>query len=151
VNRRKSIHIHPFVAPTEEIANGLAFNLKYARAMMQNPALSPAAQMPAALVASLLMFSDEVDPIEDLEVAGSKIPLASLASLFGRPAIQVSGGFDGIAPLGYAYSLVQTRNGKSDSFHRQLVRVGVPSQQRRDLLDFAYDVVVRATAAYASV
>jgi hypothetical protein len=149
--RRRAIHIYPFAAPSEELANGVAVNLKYARAMMQNPALSPAGSMPAPLVANLMTFNDEVDPIEDLEIAGSKIPFSSLANLFGRPAIQVSGGFDGVAPLGYAYSIVKTHNASADSFHQQSIRVGAPNQQRRDLLDFAYDVLVRATSAYANV
>jgi len=149
--RRRAIRIDQFSAPTDELANGLAINLKYARAMMQNPTLSPAGPMPAALVANLMSFSDEINPIEDLEIAGAKIPFSALSSLFGQPAVQVSGAFDGVAPFGYAYSIIRTRNGTADSFHQQLIRVGVPHQQRHDLLDFAYDVVVRATSAYASV
>jgi hypothetical protein len=148
---RRIILIHPFAAPTDELAKGLNIHLKYARTMMQNPALSPAGQMPAALVGNLLTFDDEIEPIEDLEIAGSKIPFASLAKLFGRPAIRVSGGFDGVAPFGYAYSVVKTHDGRADALLQHTIRVGVPSLQRRDLLDFAYDVMVSASSANANL
>jgi hypothetical protein len=92
---RRIILIHPFAAPTDELAKGLNIQLKYARVTMNNPALSSAALMPPFLIENL-KFSDEVEPIEDLEIAGSKIPFASLGRLFGRPSVRVTGGFDGV-------------------------------------------------------
>lgn len=142
---RSVILIHPFDAPTDELAKGMNIQLRYARATMNNPAFSRAAQMPPFLIENL-RFSDEVDPIEDLEIAGSKIPFSSLAKLFGRPRVRVTGGFDGVAPVGNAYSIVQSYNSREDVFIRREIRVGEPSQQRLDLLDFAYDVIIRASA-----
>lgn len=147
---RRMILIHPFAAPTDELAKGMNIHLRYARERMRYPALSPAGQMPATLVENLLTFDDEVEPIEDLDVAGSKIPFSSLSKLFGRPSIHVSGGFDGVAPLGHAYSLVRTHRGP-DGFLQRTIRVGVASEQRLDLLDFAYHVIVRASTAYANL
>jgi hypothetical protein len=148
LKRRKAILIHPFTAPTDDLVKQLAFNLKYARARMQDPALSPAGAIPAVLVGNMLM-DEEVEPIEDLEIAGTKVPLAALAKLLGKPAIQINGGFDGVAPLGYAYFVLESRSGRADGFHHDLIRVGVPNQQRQDLIDFAYDVVIKASSAYA--
>lgn len=147
---RRIILIHPFAAPTDELAKGLDIQLRYARVTMNNPAFSPAAQMPPFLVENL-KFSDEVEPVEDLEIAGSKIPFASLGRLFGRPSVRVTGGFDGIGPIGNAYSIVQTYDASADAFIRHEIRVGVPNEQRLDLLDFAYDVIVKASSAYAAV
>ena len=147
---RRIILIHPFAAPTDELAKGLNIQLRYARVTMNNPAFSPAAQMPPFLVENL-KFSDEVEPIEDLEIAGSKIPFASLGKLFGRPSVRVTGGFDGVGPIGNAYSIVQTHDASANAFIRREIRVGVPNEQRLDLLDFAYDVIVRASSAYAAV
>jgi hypothetical protein len=148
---RRTILVHPFIAPTDELAKGLNGHLKYAWAMMQNPALSAAGQVPVPLVENALQFADEFEPIEDLEIAGSKVPFASLAKIFGRPSIRVSGGFDAVAPLGTAYSVVTTPDGRADSFVQRTIRVGVPDQQRHDLLDFAYDVIIRVCSAYANV
>lgn len=145
---RKRILIYPFTAPTDELAKGLNNYFRYARSMMQNPALSPAGQVPAVLVEDLLTFDDEIEPIEDLEIAGSKVPLASLSKLFGRPLIRVTGGFDGIEPLGNAYSVVKTHDGSADAFVNHTIQMGVPSVQRRDLVNFAYDVLVKASSAH---
>jgi hypothetical protein len=117
---------------------------------MNNPAFSSAAQMPPFLIENL-KFSDEVEPIEDLEIAGSKIPFSSLQKLFGRPRVRVTGGFDGVGPVGNAYSIVQTEDSSADAFIRREIRIGEPTKQRLDLLDFAYDVLVRASSAYADV
>jgi hypothetical protein len=146
---RKLILVHPFTAPTDELAKGLNNYFRYARAMMQNPALSPAGQVPAVLVEDLLTFDDEIEPIEDLEIAGSKVPFSSLSKLFGQSRIRVTGGFDGVAPFGNAYSIVKTHDGSADVFVNHTIRVGVPSMQRRDLVDFAYDVLVKASSAHA--
>ncbi len=148
--RRRVILLHPFDAPTDELAKGLNIQLRYARLTMNNPAFSRAAQMPPFLIENL-KFSDEVEPIEDLEIAGSKIPFSSLEKLFGQPSVRVTGGFDGIEPVGNAYSLVQTHDSSADAFIRRQIRIGVPSEQRLDLLDFAYDVIVNASSAYADV
>jgi hypothetical protein len=143
--------IQPFAAPTDELAKGLDIHLRYARAMMQDPALSPAGQVPASLVENLLTFADETESIEDLEIAGSKVPFASLAKLFGRPRIQVTGGFDGVAPIGNAYSIVKGHDDGAYVFIQHTIRVGEPSEQRRDLLDFAYDVIVKASSVNVDV
>jgi hypothetical protein len=145
---RKRILIHPFTAPSDELAKGLNNYFRYARSMMQNPALSPAGQVPAVLVEDLLTFDDEIEPIEDLEIAGSKVPFASLSRLFGRPLIRVTGGFDGVEPLGNAYSVVKTHDGSADAFVNHTIHMGVPSVQRRDLVNFAYDVLVKASSAH---
>lgn len=147
---RRTILIHPFAAPTDELAKGLNIQLRYARLTMNNPAFSRAAQMPPFLVENL-KFSDEVEPIEDLEIAGSKIPFGSVGKLFGRPSVRVTGGFDGVGPVGNAYSIVQTQDGSADAFIRREIRIGVPTEQRLDLLDFAYDVIVKASSAYGAV
>jgi len=146
---RRTILIYPFAAPTDELKNGIDIHLRYARQLMQNPALSPAGQVPAALVENLLVFADEVEAIEDLEIAGSKIPFAALGRRFGEPRIQVRGGFDGVAPLARAYSVVRLRKRNTVIFIQRAIRIGVPAQQRVDLLDFAYDVIRRASSAYA--
>jgi len=147
---RQAILIHPFNAPTDELAKGLNIQLRYARATMNNPALSRAAQLPPFLIENL-NFADEVEPIEDLEIAGSKIPFSSLGRLFGRPRVRVTGGFDGVGPVANAYSIVQTHNSRADAFIRREIRTGVPNDQRLDLLDFAYDVIVKASTAYADI
>ena len=148
MGHRKAILIHDFKAPSDEIARGLALNLKYARASMRDPSLSPLGVMPAPLMANLFTFDDEVKPIEDLEIAGGKIPFSSIARLLGGPKIQVNGGFDGISPLGSAFAIIQKRGSKFESLHQKQIRVGVPREQRLDLLNFAYDVMVRASSAY---
>jgi hypothetical protein len=148
---RQTILIYPFAAPTNELATVLNMQLRYARVTMQDPALSPAGQVPAPLVENLFTFSEEVEPIDDLEIAGSKIPFASLGKLFGRPNVRVTGGFDGVAPIGNAYSIVQTHDASATTFIRREIRVGVPNVQRLDLLDFAYDVMVKASSAYEPI
>jgi hypothetical protein len=147
---RRVILIHPFDAPTDELAKGMNIQMRYARVTMNNPAFSSAAQMPPFLIENL-RFSDEVEPIEDLEIAGSKIPFSSLGKLFGRPRVRVTGGFDGIAPVGNAYSFIQTYDSNGDAFIRHEIRIGVPSEQRLDLLNFAYDVIVKASSANSDV
>jgi tetratricopeptide (TPR) repeat protein len=146
--RRRIILIRPFVAPTDEYAKSLNIHLKYAREMMRNPALAPAGNVPPALVTTML-FDDESDPIEDVELAGSKIPFSALAKLFGRPGVQVGGSFDGVAPLGNAFCFIETRGSKADDSVQHAIRLGVPDQQRQDLRDFAYDVIRKAITANA--
>jgi tetratricopeptide (TPR) repeat protein len=146
--RRRIILIRPFAASTDENAKGVAIQLKYAREMMRNPALAPAGQVPPALVA-MMLFDDESEPIEDVELAGAKIPFSALAKLFGRPGVQVGRSFDGVTPLGNAYSSIQTRGARADDFVQHAIRVGVPDQQRQDLRDFAYDVIRKAITANA--
>jgi tetratricopeptide (TPR) repeat protein len=146
--RRRIILIRPFAAPTDEYAKGLTIHLKYAREMMRNPALAPAGNVPPALVTTML-FDDESDPIEDVELAGSKIPFSALAKLFGRPGVQVGGSFDGVAPLGNAFCFIETRGSKADDSVQHAIRLGVPDQQRQDLRDFAYDVIRKAITANA--
>jgi hypothetical protein len=146
--RRRIILIRPFAASTDENAKGLAIQLKYAREMMRHPALAPAGQVPPALV-TMMLFDDETEPIEDVELAGSKIPFSALAKLFGKPGVQVDGSFDGVTPLGTAYSSIQTRGATADDFVQHAIRVGVPDQQRQDLRDFAYDVIRKAITANA--
>jgi hypothetical protein len=148
VNRRRIVLIRPFAAPTDELAKGLAIHLKYAREMMSHPALAPAGPLPPALVTTML-FAEEVEAIEDLELAGSKIPFAALAKLFGKPSVEVDGSFDGVTPMGNAFSIIETRGGTADDFVQHAIRVGVPDQQRQDLRDFAYDVIRKARTAYA--
>lgn len=145
---RRTILIYPFSAPNDELKNGINIHLRYARELMQNPALSPTAPVPPVLLENLLLFSDEVEAIEDLEIAGSKIPFAALGRRFGEPRIQVRGGFDGVAPVGSAYSVIKLRQGNNAVLIQHAIRVGVPSQQRVDLLDFAYDVIRKASSAY---
>ncbi|HEY1940181.1 MAG TPA: hypothetical protein VGJ33_19805 [Candidatus Angelobacter sp.] len=147
---RRVILIRPFAAPTEEVSTGLNIQLKYARLTMNNPAFSRASPIPPFLIENL-RFSDEVEPIEDLEIAGSKIPFSSLQKLFGRPRVEVTGGFDGVAPMGNAYSMVKTVDSSADAFVGRQIRVAVPHEQRLDLLDFAYDVIVKASSAYADI
>jgi hypothetical protein len=147
---RRIILIHPFDAPTDELAKGLNIQLRYARITMNNPAFSNAAQIPPFLIENL-KFSDEVEPIDDLEIAGSKIPFSSIERLFGQPSVRVTGGFDGVGPVGNAYSIVQTHDSSADAFIRRQIRIGVDNEQRLDLLDFAYDVIIKASSAYADV
>jgi hypothetical protein len=146
--RRRIILIRPFAAPTDEYSKSLNIHLKYAREMMRNPALAPAGNVPPALVTTML-FDDESDPIEDVELAGSKIPFSALAKLFGRPGVQVGGSFDGVAPLGNAFCFIETRGSKADDSVQHAIRLGVPDQQRQDLRDFAYDVIRKAITANA--
>jgi hypothetical protein len=147
---RRIILVQRFDAPREELANTLKILLKYARSTMNNPAFSGASQVPAFLVENMI-FHDEIEPIEDLEIAGSKIPFGSLNKLFGQPSVRVPGGFDGVQPVGTAYSVVQSRSGSDNAFIRRDIRTVEPSEQRVDLLDFAYDVVVKASTAYVGV
>ena len=147
---RRRILIYPFSAPTDELAKGLGIQLRYARLTMNNPAFSRAVQIPPFLVENL-EFSDDVEPIEDLEIGGGKIPFASLGKLFGRSRVRVTGGFDGVGPTGNAYSIIETQDGEGDTFVRREIRIGVPNEQRLDLLDFAYDVMVKASAAYVDI
>jgi len=146
--RRRIILIRPFAAPTDEYSKSLNIHLKYAREMMRNPALAPAGNVPPALVTTML-FDDESDPIEDVELAGSKIPFSALAKLFGRPGVQVGGSFDGVAPLGNAFCFIETRGSKADDSVQHAIRLGVSDQQRQDLRDFAYDVIRKAITANA--
>jgi hypothetical protein len=146
--RRRIILIRPFAASTDENAKGLAIQLKYAREMMRHPALAPAGNVPPALV-TMMLFDDETEPIEDVELAGSKIPFSALAKLFGKPGVQVGGSFDGVAPLGNAFCFIETRHSKADDSVQHAIRVGVPDQQRQDLRDFAYDVIRKAITANA--
>ena len=118
---------------------------------MRRPALSPAAPVPAPLVAALVTFDDEAEPIEDVEIAGSKVPFSALAKIFGQPAIQIRGSFDAVEPMGLAFSAINSYNGRADDFVRHAIRMGVPAVQRSDLRDFAYDVVRKASSAYAVI
>lgn len=146
--RRRLVLIEIFTAPTEELTKTIGIQLRYARSVINEPALSPAAQMPPFLLENL-RFSDEVDDIEDVEIAGSKIPFAALGRIFGQPRVMVRGGFEGAEPIGLAHCVLETRHGLSDSFLWRAIRVGVPNEQRLDLLNFAYDVMVRAYLAHA--
>jgi hypothetical protein len=146
--RRRIILIRSFSAPTDEYAKGLAIHLKYAREMMRHPALAPAGNVPPALV-TMMLFDDETEPIEDVELAGSKIPFSALAKLFGKPGVQVGGSFDGVAPLGNAFCFIETRRSTADDSVQHAIRLGVPDQQRQDLRDFAYDVIRKAITANA--
>jgi hypothetical protein len=148
VRRRRIILIRAFAAPTEEYAKGLAIHLKYAREMMRHPALAPAGNVPPALV-TMMLFDDETEPIEDVELAGSKIPFSALAKLFGKPGVQVGGNFDAVTPLGNAFCFIETRCSKADDSVQHAIRLGVPDQQRQDLRDFAYDVIRKAITANA--
>jgi hypothetical protein len=147
---RRIIFVQRFDAPKEELANTLKILLKYARSTMNDPVFSGASDFPPFLVENMT-FHDEIEPIEDLEIAGSKIPFGSLNKLFGQPRVRVTGGFDGVQPLGIAYSVVQSRDGDGNSFIRRDIRTVEPSEQRVDLLDFAYDVVVKASTAYVGI
>lgn len=59
--------------------------------------------------------------------------------------MRVTGGFDGVGPVGNA------PEGRANAFIRRAIRIGVPNEQRVDLLDFAYDVIVEASSVYADV
>ena len=143
--RRQGTVIRDFVAPKDELAKGMALKLKYARATMRNPALSPVGAMPAPLVKNLFLFEDEVPAIEDLDLAGTTVPFAALTKLFGEPRVQVSGGYDGQAPKGLAYAEIRSRQYGLVALRRKEIRVGTPSETA-DTLDFAYDVVVRTSS-----
>jgi hypothetical protein len=145
---RKAILFHDFSTPSDETSRGLAILFKQARARMQNPSLSPVTVMPAVLIRNLPTFSDEVEPIEDLELGGAKIPFAAIAGVWGQPKIQISGGFDGLSPLGDIFAVIKRRGDNQPIYREQVVRTGVPSQQRSDLFDFAYDVIIRSSTAY---
>jgi hypothetical protein len=149
--RRKMILFHEFKAPNEELSRSLAVTFKHARVRMQNPWLSPAGVMPTVLVRNMPTFDDEFEPIEDLELGGAKIPFAFIAKIWGEPAVQVNGGFDGVSPLGSVFAVIKKRDKRRETYRGQGVRMGVPNVQRRDLLDFAYDVIVRASKAYDNV
>jgi hypothetical protein len=146
--RRKAILFHDFSTPSDETSRGLAILFKQARARMQNPSLSPVTVMSPVLIRNLPTFSDEVEPIEDLELGGAKIPFAAIAKVWGEPKIQISGGFDGLSPLGGIFAVIKRRDDNQPIYWEQVVRTGVPSQQRSDLFDFAYDVIIRSSTAY---
>lgn len=146
--RRKAVLFQDFITPSEELSRSLSIIFKQARSRMQNPSLSPIGAMSAVLVQHMPTFSDEVEPIEDLEIGGAKLPFAAIARLWGEPRIQISGGFDGLSPLGSIFATIKRRGGEQEIHRDQIVRTGVPSQQRGDLFDFAYDLIVRSSTAY---
>jgi hypothetical protein len=141
---RRRIVLHNFSAPNEELAAIVAMHLKYARQTMLSPSLSIAYQMPTTL--NIFQFEDESEGIEDIEVAGTAIPLAALSKLFATPAVTVRGGFDGLDPLADIWAVLQTRKGGEDSI-LGTVRMTQPLEKRTDLRTFAYTVLVRATTA----
>jgi len=142
--RRSKIVLHNFSAPSDELAAVVAMHLKYARDTMHNPSLSGANQMPTTL--DIFQFEGESEEIEDIEVAGTTIPLASLSRLLAKPAVTVRGGFDGLDPLADIWAVLQTRKGVEDSI-LGTVRMTLALEKRTDLRTFAYTVLVRATTA----
>jgi hypothetical protein len=142
--RRSKIVLHNFSAPNDELAAVVAMHLKYARDTMLNPSLAAANQMPTTL--DIFQFEDESEEIEDIEVAGTTIPLAALSRLLAKPAVTVRGGFDGLDPLADIWAVLQTRNGGED-FILGTVRMTQALEKRTDLRTFAYTVLVRATTA----
>ncbi len=145
--RRKLILLHEFKSSSDEASRALSVTLQHARARMQHPALAPG-RMPGFLLLTMPTFSDELEPIEDLELGGSKIPFAALAKEWGRPRVQISGGFDAGKPAGEIFAVIEAKRASEQIYLNQAVRTQVPAQQQRDLFDFAYDVIVKASGAY---
>jgi hypothetical protein len=139
---RRSTVIRTFVAPKDEIARNLSTKMKYARAIMRNPALSPVGVMPAALLQDLFLFEDELATIEDLELAGAKIPFASLAKVFGEPKVEVTGGYDGASGSAMVFAEIKMRDAVTRDLCEARIAVGTPAEEA-DLLNFIYDVLRR--------
>jgi len=148
--RRQIILFQEFKASSEDASRALSIILKHARARMQNPALAPG-RTPGFLLLKMPTFSDELEPIEDLELGGSKIPFAAIAKELGKPKVQINGGFDASQPTGEIFAVIDGRGAKDQIYLNQAVRTQVPNQQQGDLFDFAYDVIVKASGAYANV
>jgi hypothetical protein len=151
LRRRKIILFHGFDTPSDETSRSLAIMLRQARVRMQNPWLSPVGVMPAVLVQNMPTFDSELEPIEDLELGGAKIPFAAIARIWGDPKVQVHGAFDALSPSGSIFAAIKKRGVEQELYRAQRVRTGVPSQQRGDLFNFAYDVIVRASKAFDDV
>jgi hypothetical protein len=142
--RRSKIILHNFSTPSDELAAVVAMHLKYGRDTMLNPRLASANQMPITL--DIFQFEDESEEIEDIEVAGTAIPLAALSRLLAKPAVTVRGGFDGLDPLADIWAVLKTRKGGEDSI-LGTVRMTQPLEKKTDLRTFAYTVLIRATTA----
>jgi hypothetical protein len=148
--RRRSVEILPFVAPTDDFRDRLSAGLAYARAVMLDPAGSPAITLPASLVAGLPSFTDELPELADLEIGGAKLPLAAISKIWGTPAIEARGGADGLDPVGSGYSVMKIRGKDAPRFQRWQIRATPPSAFRDDVRDFSYNVLVEVLSAYDS-
>jgi tetratricopeptide (TPR) repeat protein len=148
--RRKSVEILPFVAPTDDFRNRLSASLAYARAAMLDPAGSSATTVPASLVAGLPPFIDELPELDDLEIGGTKLPLAAISKIWGTPAVEARSGADGMDPVGSGYSVVKIRGQEPARFHKWQIRATPPNALRDDVRDFSYNVLIEVLSAYDS-
>lgn len=159
VRIRRSIELGPVAEVGDKASGKLQFWLTYVRGRIRSLSAVPAAQISSLISAPILylalpVFRDELpDPEEEIDFAGTKLPLGSLISLYVRPRTKVTGGLAvPISPAdGSAFASISRRglckkDGGACEFVRRPIRA---AHQDEDLEAFAYDVYVKAVEAHA--
>jgi len=159
VRIRRSIELVRMAEVGEKTSGKVQFWLAYVRSRIRSLSAVPTAQISSLISAPILysalpVFRDELpEPEGEIDVAGTKLPLGSLISLYVRPRTKVTGGLAvPISPAdGSAFALVSRRRlfkdggGASEFVHRPIRA----AHQDEDLEAFAYDVYVKAVEAHA--
>jgi hypothetical protein len=148
------------VAEVGDKASGkLQFWLTYVRGRIRSLSAVPTGQISSLIATPILYlalpdFRHELpEPKEEIDVAGTKLPLASLVCLYVRPRTKVTGGL--AIPIstadGSAFASISRRglfkeDGGACEFVRRPIRA---AHQDEDMEAFAYDVYVKAVEAHA--
>jgi tetratricopeptide (TPR) repeat protein len=160
---RESIQLVPFTGSTDDSAKQIAFWMQRVRAELRSAALPLSSglggsQIMAPNVDSGFPFAGAVDlqpemaEPPELEIGGVKLPLKEIMQFVAIPRVRISGFWFVGQAGGNAYAEVELRNWTKFR-HLSLIRRAVSStagaQQDKDLRIFAYDVLMKASLAYA--
>jgi len=159
VRIRRSIELGPIAEVGEKASGKVQFWLTNVRSRIRSLSTVPTSQISSLISAPILysalpVFRDELpEPAAEIDVAGTKLPLGSLISLYVRPRTIVTGGLAvPISPAdGSAFALIsqmrlfRARGGASEFVHRPIRA----AHQDEDLEAFAYDVYIKAVEAHA--
>jgi hypothetical protein len=159
VRIRQSIEVAGFSEVGEKVQGKMPFWLSYVRSRIRFLTAIPASQIspliasPPMLYLALPSFRDELpEPDKEVDIGGTKIPLASFIGLYVKPKVKIVGGWT--APAGTAngtafaaiYRRSAFRGDRPSGFVTRPIRVGTPDE---DLEAFAYDVYVKAVESHA--